>query len=156
MIKGGKNLNCIYRCVLIYADLENNLWIVPTGRSEKMGGAIIGIDIVSGLRSPYSDDELISALKRAMGQCFSMVPDDSLKESAIERYLKVKGYEKAVKNKKLIQFEWNIDDGFYITPTKKEKKGYGFLDDMQIALGNNFKDEELVKGINEALNLCNI
>lgn len=143
-----------YRTVHIYADIKDNLIIVPTARSEKWGGATMEIDLITQLNLPYSDEELEEALKKALEQCHSKAPNDDLKITVMETFLNVKGYSKAVKDKKLINFNWRIDEGYKITPTQKiPKKGYVHLKDKEIMLGQDLKTGELARAVKEAISI---
>lgn len=145
----------LYKCVQIYVDVMNNLYVVPTSRSEKWGGAIMDIDLITQLNSPYTDYELEETLLKALQLCYTKEPSDNLKSTAIEKFLNIKGYGKAVKDKKLITFEWSKETGFTVTPTcKLQKKGYINLDDNKIfVLGHDFEKDALAKAVRESITL---
>ncbi|EKD94630.1 MAG: hypothetical protein ACD_26C00004G0001 [uncultured bacterium] len=137
-----------YRVVFVYVDKKDNLLIIPTGESEKYG--TMGLDLFYQLDSPYSNDELEKTLHEALDMCCSKKPQDDTTESSIERHLKVKGFSKAVKDKKLVSVNWNIDDGFYVTPTQKiPKKGYVHMND--IILGKELEYGALTKALKFAI-----
>jgi hypothetical protein len=138
-----------YKNVFIYADSYGNLIIIPTGISTNWG-AIMGIDCVLQLSNPYDDRQLVNSLKEGMAKCFSLIPDDTIKTSSLERLLGIKGYSKATKGRRLVSFDWNIEDGYTFTPTVK-KKGYVSLEEQVIRLGHNPTDDELVKSFKNAL-----
>ena len=117
-------MNINYRYVQVYVDKNDNLLVIPTGKSKKIKNAIICIDIVNQLLIPYTDEELENILRLAFSQCYSKEPDDTTNVSSLERYLKIRGYSKAVKNRKLILCEWDSDDEYYIITTKKPQKGF--------------------------------
>ncbi|RCX07643.1 hypothetical protein DFR58_1503 [Anaerobacterium chartisolvens] len=144
-----------YKCVSVYADPNNNLIIIPNGQSQKWGGATAEIDIVNEILVPYSDDDLEKALINAMELCYSKDPDADGDISPIAKHLKVKGYSKAVKNKRYICFRWDIDDGYYLIPTEKvPKRGYVHQEDKIIMLGKNIEYGKLAQAVKEALNLA--
>jgi len=140
-----------YRYVSIYADSSDNLIIIPTGVQEKWGGAV-DIDLAVQLNSPYSDEELEKVVFTAFDKCFSITPDEQIKETAIEKFLNVKGYSKAVKDRRFISFFWNDDEGYIITPTQKvPRQGYCHLNDKAFRLGMTPKSNEIAKAIREAV-----
>jgi hypothetical protein len=140
-----------YRSVSIYVDSTNNFLIVPTGSSLKWG--IIEIGIINELKQPYSDQEMEEELVESMKQCHSKPPEELSSISMIEQYLGIKGYERATKGRKLIIFSWNVDDGYYVTPTEKATKGYTILNEKSIYLGHSFEKLILANAIKQALEL---
>lgn len=145
-------MDYLFRSIIIYVDPKDNLIIIPTGYSEKT--YTIGIDLVSQLDAPYNDEEIEHAIKTAYDQCFTKKPDENIKETPIERFLKVKGYKKAVKDKKVINFFWNVDEGYTITPTKMiPKQGYAHMIDRAFRLGHNPQKGEIAKAIREAMKI---
>lgn len=143
-----------YKCVQIYVDVKNNLYIAPTSRSEKWGGAIMEIDLISQLNSPYSDYELEEVILKAMEFCYTKDPDDNLKSTAIEKFFNIKGYSRAVKDKRLITFEWSNNIGFTVTPTCKiQKKGYVNIEDKIFLLGHNLERDALANAVRESITL---
>ena len=146
-------MNFDYRLVNIYADPNNNLLIISNGQSQKWGGVTAEIDVVNQIAFPYSDEEVEEALIKAMKLCYTKNPDDD-DSSPIEKFLKVKGYSKAVKDKKLVCFRWDIDDGYYLIPTEKiPKRGFVHLEDKTIRLGKAIEKGKLAISFKEALKL---
>ena len=97
-----------YRSVIVYADAKDNLFILPTGESKRLCGATMELDILKHLAFPFSDEEVEEALLESMDLCFSEDPDDAPGyRTVMEKYLNVKGYAKAVKDKKCIIFHWD-------------------------------------------------
>lgn len=144
-----------FRIVNIYVDRGNNLLAIPIGESKRINGAIVDLDIVNGLQFPYSDENLEKVLKKTLNQCFSQVPNDTTNESSLERYLNVKGFSKAVKDKKLVVFGWNNEEGYYVIPTKKiPKRGFVDIEDKKLYLGNELNDGILAKAIKEAIQVA--
>ncbi len=146
----------LYRYVTIYADLNNNLIIFPTGNSPTRG-TTVDLDIPVQLFNPYTDEELEKVIFQAMDLCFSIIPDDNDKVTPIEKLLKIKGYAKTVKERRFISFFWNVDEGYRITPTKKEsRQGYCSMVDKAIRLGLNPREGEIAKAIREAMKLSTL
>jgi hypothetical protein len=140
-----------YRCVNVYADPKDNLIVIPTSKSKKWGGVTTEIDIVYQITVPYTDDELEKTLMNVMELCFTKNPDDD-NISPIAKYLNVKSYSTAVKNRRYICFRWDIDDGYYIIPTKKiPREGYSHQQDKIIMLGKNIEQGKLAEAVKEAL-----
>lgn len=146
-------MNLDYRLVNIYADPNNNLIIISNGQSQKWGGVTAEIDVVNIMTFPYSDEEVEEALINAMKLCYTKNPDDD-NLSPIEKYLRVKGYSKAVKDKRLVCFRWDIDDGYYLIPTEKiPKRGFVHKEDKAIMLGEAIGKGKLSASLKEALGL---
>jgi hypothetical protein len=142
-----------YKLVHIYSDLNQNLIFIPTGESKKWGGTL-AIDSVTELKHPYSDEQLEEALNSSLDRCYSLKPDESLKESALEKYLGVKGFSKACKGKKLVLFEWLAKEGFSFTPTDKVKgEGYNHLSEQKISFGKNVNKGDLANAVKKAIEL---
>ena len=132
-----------YKMVNIYIDKNGTLYVVPTGESKKFGGAIVDLDLIVKLDFPYSDNDLENSLMRAIEDCFSIEPNVSLSVSALERFLNIKGFSKAVKDKRLVILEWNCDEGYFFLPTKKlTKQGFEHLESEKIYVG-----KKLIKGV---------
>lgn len=143
----------LYKDVLIYADPNDNLIILPTGDSPKRG-VTVGLDLVFQILSPYSDVELENVIYQTLDLCFSMIPNDDDKSTPIEKFLKIKEYSKAVKGRRFISLSWNVDEGYIITPTKKvPRQGYCFIEDRAIRLGMNPNEGEIARAIREAMKL---
>ncbi|WP_033166102.1 hypothetical protein [Clostridium sp. KNHs205] len=143
----------LYRYVSIYADPQNNLIIIPTGCSPTRG-TTVDLDLAVQLLQPYTDQELERMIYQIMDECFSVIPDDEDKVTPIEKLLKIKGYSRAVKERRFISFLWDIDEGYIITPTKKvPRQGYCHMVDKSFRLGMNPKEGEIAKAIREAMKL---
>ncbi len=148
-------MNYLYRDLSIYADPDDNLIIIPTGHSPKRGG-LIELNLPVQLLSPYSDIELEKVINQTLDRCFSIIPEDD-KMTPIEKFLSIKGYSRAVKERRFISFFWNVDEGYRITPTKKEsRQGYCSMIDKAIRLGLNPKEGEIAKAIREAMKLSTL
>ena len=144
-----------FRIVNIYVDKNNNLLIIPTGESKKLCGALIDLDIVNKLQFPYSDEDLEEILKKSLNECFSKKPNDLTSESSLERYLNVKGFSKAVKDRKLVVFGWNCDEGYYVIPTNKiPKRGFVDIEDKKFDIGKELRDGILAKAIKASIQIA--
>jgi len=81
-----------------------------------------------------------------MDKCYSKESDDSSEISPLEKHLKIKGYSKAVKNRRLIGFDWHHDTGYELIPThKKPRQGFVYIEDKTIKIGKELKEGELSK-----------
>lgn len=146
----------LFKNVSIYIDIENNLYIIPYGTIKNYKGstnANAQLDIVIYLKYPYTDYELEEAVIKALDLCHSKEPNiDGV--TPLEKFLNVKGYERSVKNKRLVGLRWLQDEGFKITPTQKvPRKGHSHLNDRVIVLGKSLKEGELSKAINKAIDM---
>lgn len=119
-----------FKNVRIYYDVKGTIYLIPTGISRKFN-VPMDIHIVNTLVQPITEDELDALLYKTLDQCYSLYPEeDSI--SPIERFLKVRGYSKAVKDKKYVSLGWNTFEGYSVTPTQrsKGKKGYVHLESL--------------------------
>lgn len=141
--------------VNIYFDKNKNLIVIPTGESENYGRAIMELDIVYQLNIPYSDEQLVRILKESLSKCFSEKPFNDIKQSALERYLNINGYSRAVKGLNLVVLGWDDEQGYYVTPTNKiPKQGFVSIEDKIISLGMNLDDQILAKAMKEAFRIA--
>ncbi|CAM4134010.1 hypothetical protein [Saccharibacillus endophyticus] len=128
-------LNDLYytsKTISVYVDKKENLIIVPTGIWVPRG-AVIDIDSIFELKFPYKKEELEEGLKKGFGSCYSQkVEAEFPEQSAIEKYLKVKSYNQAVKGRKLVSCRWTPEDGYEITPTRKIPRR-GFVHQKHLA-----------------------
>ena len=144
-----------FKDVTVYADSKENLWIVPSGSNERWGGTI-EIDIVHHLVPPYSHYDLGIMLMTAFAECYSKKYDWNSNRSAIEKFLGVKGYAKAVSGKKLVSISWKQGKGYEVTPTKKEqkpKRGYVHMEDKILNLNEQATAEQLGEAVKEAIRI---
>jgi hypothetical protein len=139
-----------YRSVGIYVSKHEDLFMVPTGFSKKIGGAV-DINIVNELKFPYKNDALEEMLLLTFNQCYTKNPDELINTTPIEQYFKIKGWSNAVRNKKFISCFWNEETGYEIIPTSKVPyKGYQHQEDV-IVLGNKVKPGVLANAVKEAI-----
>ena len=139
------------RTVHIYAD-QDTLIAIPTRKSKKYG--LKELSFVNEIGSISPDIELERILYLSLSQCFSEEANDSSEIGALEVHLNIKGYVKAVKNKKLIALEWDCDDGYYVVPTRKiPKQGFVDIEDKIIRLGKKIVEGELAKAVRQAIEL---
>ncbi len=143
----------LYKILFIYADPNDNLIILPTGTSPKRG-TTVGLDLPFQLFNPYTDEELEKEVHQAMDCCFCIIPEDNDRVTPLEKLLKIKGYSRAVKERRFISFFWNVDEGYIITPSQKTpRQGYNSIKGKEIRLGLNPKEGEIAKAIREAMKL---
>lgn len=141
-----------YKSVIVYIDKDDTIIAIPMGKSKKY--CIAGIDLVLEIKKPYSDMELELFLKEAIDKCYSMKSDDSSEVSSLEKYLDIKGFAKAVKNRRVISFGWYYDIGYVLVPThKKPRQGFVHMEDKTIKLGQELKEGELSKAFKEVAEL---
>ena len=77
--------------------------------------------------------------------------------TAIEKILGIKGYSKAVKNKKLVLVDWDIDEGYTVTPTEKiPRRGYVHLIELAKKLPLDCSKNRLAEAVIEAFHLSKI
>jgi hypothetical protein len=152
-------LNHTFKMVSIYIDYTGNIILIPTTRAEKkgvIGGAIADIDIAHQLNTPYTNEELETELMKALAECYSKEADMQSKTTVIEKLLNIKGWEKAVNDKKLVDLTWTEEGGYEVTPTRKEhkpKRGYTYLSTQAIKLGKQVAPGGLAKAVATAIEI---
>ncbi|MDD2372739.1 MAG: hypothetical protein PHI03_13845 [Bacteroidales bacterium] len=141
-----------YKTVNVYVDEKDNLLALPTGESDKYG--LKNLDIVFQLSSPYNDSQLEQFLIAAMDKCYSLKADDTPGPTVLEKHLGIKGYAKAVKSRRLVNYDWVLNSGYVVIPTnKKPRQGFVHQEDKTIKLGKELKTGELAKAFREAMQL---
>lgn len=138
-----------YKQVDIYADQRGNLILIANGIIDKWGGIIANINVVEQLNPPFRSDQLVFVLNSVLERCHSKVPIEN-EVSIIEKHTNIKGFDKATKGMKLVVLGWSKDEGYSLTPTKKQKKGFRFLDDKKIDLGYEILEEDIVASLENA------
>ena len=139
-----------YKQVVIYTDKKNNLIVIANGLINKWGGIIKEIDIVEQLNSPYEEKDVEEVLLQMMSKWNTLDPEE-VGLTPLEKFLGVKGYAKAVKGRKCIDFSWRINEGYSITPTKREKIGFVSIKDKRIDLGLKIVPGKLYSALIEAI-----
>lgn len=128
--------------------------IIYKSRSLKTG-MMTQIDIFKVLNINVADEELEETIFQAFEKCNKELPDDDDKRSPVEKYLKVRGWNKATKGFKCINVVWDFEEGYLVTPTvRTPKKGYDFM--KYIELGFEPKKGEIAKAIREAIVLSKL
>jgi len=70
----------------------------------------------------------------------------------LKKYLKIKGYLKAVKPMRYINVEWDSDEGYKVIPTKNNgRKGFVHLEEAAIRIGGTVRDGNLAHAIRTAI-----
>ena len=70
------------------------------------------------------------------------------------KILKVKGYQKAVRQMRFVCVNWDLDDGYSIVPTENRgKNGFTHLEDETISLGSTPSEGVLATAIRTAISL---
>ncbi|WP_054025025.1 hypothetical protein [Bacillus sp. FJAT-28004] len=121
-----------FKRLAIYFELDTQEMVILSCRKSLDSPCVEQIDVVQTLAAPYSMPELVGKLKLAFEQCFTKDVEAS-RVSPIEKVLKIRGYSKATKNRKLVLVEWKKSDGYLVSPTVRTR-GYEFLPDQDIML----------------------
>lgn len=137
-----------YKQVDIYV-YGKRIIMIANGIINKCGGIIANIDVVKEVENPNSEEQIESALEYVFQKCHSLTPVEN-DITPLEKYLGVKGYEKAIKGTKLVIYSCDREEGYSLTPTKKQK-GFDFLDDKKIHLGHEIIKGNLAKALREAI-----
>jgi hypothetical protein len=145
-----------YKIISVYADSNGDILILSCGESKKWGGTI-EIDVEQRLNAPFTLEELESKLMLSFTNCFSKELDENSKVTAIEKILKIKGYSKAVKNKKLVHVDWDVNEGYSVIPTDKiPKRGYVHQTSNVILIPLEYKKNTLADAVIKAISLSSI
>ena len=136
--------------VAIYIDQNENILSIPSGRSKD--GYIKNINLVNELKYPYSDDELESLLIKSLEQCFTLETEDD-EVTVLEKYLGIKGEQKANKGRRLVALWYLEDSGFEVCPSKKNRGGFAFQ--KGLVLGETIEKGELAIAFKKMLELSN-
>ncbi|WP_127531737.1 hypothetical protein [Paenibacillus kobensis] len=123
-----------FKRVSIYVDKTNNLIVIANGLIDKWGGMIKEIDMVEQLSFPYEENNVETILLQMMNNWCALTPEE-VGSTPLEKCLGLQGYTKAVKGRKFIDFSWRINEGYFVTPTRREKTGFVSLKDKRIMLG---------------------
>lgn len=125
-----------FKNVTVYIDKSEDILIVPCG-IWPAHNITAEISNIVELKHPYTLEQLQFALEEGLQLCYSQnVDSDFPKVTSLEKYLNVKGYKKAIKNKKVVSLFWNKEDGYQVTPTTyADKKGFVHQEENTIILG---------------------
>lgn len=141
-----------YKTVSVYVDKQNDLIAIPHGESDKY--SLAELDIVLALSAPYTDEDLEAFLLEAYGKCYSQKSNDTTNVSPLEKYLNVKGYSKAIKNRRVVLLHWFKENGYEIVPTNKiPRRGYDHIEEKTFKIGKEIKDKNLSNAFKEAMQL---
>ncbi|MEK3794164.1 hypothetical protein MKX42_20725 [Paenibacillus sp. FSL R7-0204] len=145
-----------YKNVTVYIDKNNDLYFVPHG-IWTTHDVTAEINDILDLKYPYTLEELEFAIKESFGRCYSQYVDrDFPKVTAIEKHLKVKGYKKAVKKKKIVGLHWD-EEGYQVIPiTYTVKKGYVHQEEKTFFLGKELNEFYLAEALLKAISLSEI
>jgi hypothetical protein len=146
-----------YKQLNIYFDIKSsNIIIISTGRNAVYGGTS-EIDRIQEVGYPYDAEQLYQKITNSLNNCYSLESYINDKPTPIENYLKIKGYGKAVKGKKLLILSWSLDTGYIIVPTEKiKKRGYVHIQDKMIKLGQELEKNNLLHSIIQATRASSI
>ncbi len=141
----------MYKRVGLYEDEKSNLYLVPLGETA-VNRYDKEIDAIVFVNYPYTDEELYRKIREAFERCYSIIPDEGNLPTPLEKLFKVKGYKKATRNKKYVSLYWNNEDGYSVTPTKKDSYGaYDHLLDHTFELGREPTSDAFARAIHDAL-----
>ena len=143
-----------YKVIGIYFTTKEDLILIPSGISEKWGGATVELELYHRLEKGFTAEQLDKEIYRTFAEFNIQKPNDVLKPSALEKYLNIKGYSKAIKGMKFVNASWNSADGYYVLPTvNKGKNGFNYMDDKKIILGKNVKPGDLAEAVIRAIEI---
>lgn len=146
-----------YKKACIYVDKGDNLIGVPFGESKF--NYLKALNLAFPLEFPYDDNTLEQFLIMVLNKSHSIHVDEESKSCGLAQYLGVKSYDKAEKNRKVIQFFYTDKDGYSIIPTQKglgksrNEKGYRYNEEDIINLGLDPQVGELAKAFYKAVTL---
>lgn len=145
-----------FKDVTVYVDKSKDLFFVPHG-IWTAHNVTAEINNIVELKYPYTIEELQSTLEEGFKRCYSQNVDKEFpKVTAIENHLKIKGYKKAVKNKKIVNLHWD-EEGYQVTPTTySDKKGYVHQEEITFFLGKKIKPFSLAEALLKAISLSKI
>lgn len=140
-----------FKRISIFADVSDNLLLIPTGYHKQYGAVDIGI--VNALDSPYSDEQLEQTILDTFSQCYSLKPSEYIvRDNPLCKYLGVKRYSKATQGRRLVSIEWNRKSGYEIWPmVNMGKDGFDSHGDGMTHLSTQFRDGELARAIIKAM-----
>jgi hypothetical protein len=142
-----------FKSLTIYIDQNNGIIILSCGESKRWGGTM-DIDVEQRLTSPYSTEELEIKLQNALEQCYSKEVDEYSKTTPLEIVTNIKDYAKAVKTRRLVYLECDLNKGYRVVPTEKiPRQGYVHLEDEEIKLPLNYSKNQLAEAVNKAISL---
>lgn len=145
-----------YKVITVYADTNGEILILSCGGSKKYGGTV-EIDVEQRLNDSYSLEELEEKLMLSFANCYSKVFDENLKVTALEKIVNIKGYSKAVKNKKLILVDWTQSEGYSVIPTDKiPQRGFVHQTENAIFVPLVYPENALAEAVVEAISLSKI
>ncbi|MDF9845556.1 MULTISPECIES: hypothetical protein [unclassified Paenibacillus] len=146
-------MNFDFKDVTVYVDKSNDLFFVPHG-IWTVHKVTAEVNNIVELRHPYNTEELQSVIEESFKRCYSQeVDNDFPKVTAIEKHLKIKGYKKAIKNKKVVNLHWD-EEGYQVTPTTySDKKGYVHQEGNTFFLGKELNESSLAEALLKAIRL---
>lgn len=151
-----------YKMVSVYVRENQNLILVPKGLCfgrpgfGGSGGSDVDIGPVNELLYPYTDNDIEQALLDTMDKCFgeSPTPEEMKLPGSLADFMGVKSWKKATEKLKLFNFRWYKDDGYSLSPYKKEKRGdYSGTFESEIHLGHTLEEGKLAKAVREVLKI---
>ena len=142
-----------FKSISVYFDDTYNLIGVPSAIVKKWN-ALVDIDNIVSLKTPYNDYELEQFLENVFSLCYSYTPDELSKQSALQKYLGVKSYSASVKKFGLVSLQWFKEQGYVIAPmwqNAKLKNAFHQLENKTLNVVNQYKDGELAKSFRNVM-----
>lgn len=114
--------------ISVYIDGKDTLYAIPSSYSYKIHNPISS-SILCTLSAPYTVEELEQFLLGTLDLSFTKPIDDNDKKTALEKYLGINGWSKAIHGMKNISVSWSTQEGYSVTPMAfiSAREGYGGL-----------------------------
>ncbi|WP_106769025.1 hypothetical protein [Paenibacillus faecalis] len=139
----------------IYVDSEK-LYICSTQTVNKTYETVEK-GFITELNSLSSEGELQAALFESLKNCNLELLDENPEVSSLEKHLGVKGYDKAIKDKKGVTLFLVPKEGYSITPTEKYRWGYmGIGDEIHLSVEDALVNNNLAKAVLQAISLSRL
>lgn len=158
-----------FKKICIYVDRDYNLYGEPMSEDTTYQ-MDVGIEPITKLEYPYSNEQLEEFFKTVFGFCFSYyVEHDTLvntrnnpqkNRSPIEKYMKAKSWKSAVKDLGLINISWYKKDGYRVSlywqnaKMKNAFSGIGWEKD--IIVPTDYQNCELAEAFRKYLDILAI
>jgi len=145
-----KKYNFKYGYVSLYVDKNNFLYAIPSGENKKLN-INATIDILEILESPYTDDDIECFVYGMLELCYTKENEDINAPHPLENHFNAKKWKIATNNLKYINVNWEVNEGYEVRASKKEKDGsYSGINKQQL-LGFNPQPGELARAIKQAI-----
>lgn len=121
-----------FQMIDILVDENKNIAVFPSGNigdDKYVEEGKFRIYMPIELKKPYTENELADAIKHAMideNNILFFTYDQRKNKTYEEVYYGIKGFNKAMKGKRLIEVGWNDRWGKYASLDLPDKRGYGY------------------------------